>query len=64
MTANKAAAIMKAPRRTFLEGMIAAAGAAFLPTALCAAEDDWKAAFRCWESRSWATPLSCSRPTE
>ena len=37
---------MKTTRRSFIEGTIAAAGAAFLPTAVCAAEEDWKAAFR------------------
>ena len=37
---------MKTTRRSFIEGTIAAVGAAFLPTAVCAAEEDWKAAFR------------------
>ena len=37
---------MKTTRRSFIEGTIAVAGAAALPTALCAAEEDWKAAFR------------------
>ena len=37
---------MQSTRRSFIGGTIAAVGAAFLPTALCAAEDDWKAAFR------------------
>ena len=36
---------MRTTRRTFIEGTIAAAGAAFLPTAVCAAEEDWKTAF-------------------
>lgn len=31
---------MKATRRSFIEGTIAAVGAAFLPTAVCAAEED------------------------
>lgn len=36
---------MKTTRRSFIERTIAAAGAAFLPTAVCAAEEDWKTAF-------------------
>ena len=36
---------MKTTRRSFIEGTIAAAGAAFLPTAACAADEDWKSAF-------------------
>ena len=37
---------MKTTCRAFIEGTIAAVGAAFLPTAVCAAEEDWKAAVR------------------
>ena len=33
-------------RRGFVGGGAALFGAAFLPTAVCAAEDDWKSAFR------------------